>query len=549
MTRIVFFETSVFMGKKRNKRNDRSGRKTAKRVNTASHSSGKRRQLMHIAHTLKIRKIPVSTGGPAIALVTRGDARMFSLRPGDRVLIRNGRKSDIFIIDFTRPGHMLRSGEIGLFDESSKILGAENGQRITLSAAQKPRAIFHIQKKLHGGVLSRDEIRDIVRSLVKNELTDIELTYFVAASYLRELCDQEVVDLTLAMLETGKKFTYHAKKPIVDKHCIGGVAANRTTALVIPIVAAAGYTMPKTSSRSITSPAGTADTMEVLMNVSLPLPKMKRVMESVHACMVWGGALDLAPADDKIIHIEHPMSLDPVGQLIASILAKKKSVNASHVLIDIPVGKGAKIEHIAKAKILKTKFERIGRKLGMIVRVVISDGSQPIGNGIGPGLEARDILWTIQNDPRGSKQLAQKAIEMSGLIFNLVGKCSVARGEKLACELLSSGAAYKKFMQIIRAQGAVERHLNADKIAEGRYQFVVRSPKNGRISHMDNKILSRIAKLAGAPMDWQAGIYLHVHKNFTVKKREPLFTIHAQHLDKLAVAKSYARKDLGIIID
>ena len=501
-----------------------------------------------IENALRIRKIPVSTGGPAIALMTRGDARTFSLRPGDRIALKNGKKSDIFIVDFTRPGHLLRSGEIGLFDESVKILNGKNGQRVSLSHAPKPQAIFHIQKKLRGGTLTRNEIREIIRSLVRNELSDIELTYFVAASYLRELTDQEVVDLTLAMLETGKKFTYRAKKPIVDKHCIGGVAANRTTAIVIPIVAAAGYTMPKTSSRSITSPAGTADTMEVLMNVSLSLPKMKHVLETTHACMVWGGALDLAPADDKIIHIEHPMSLDPVGQLIASILAKKKSVNASHVLIDIPVGLGAKIERMEKALLLKTKFERIGKKLGMKVRVVITDGSQPIGNGIGPGLEARDILWTINNDPRGSKELAQKAIEMSGLLFNLVGKCSVKAGEKLAKEILESGAAHKKFMQIIRAQGAVKKHLNPDKIAEGKYQFVVRAPKSGKIMHMDNKILSRIAKLSGAPLDWQAGIYLHVHKNYRVKAGDALFTIHAQRLEKLSMAKSYAKHDLGIII-
>ena len=501
-------------------------------------------------HILRIKRISVSTGGPAIALLTRHDARQFSLHAGDRVKIKNltTRATSIFVVDFASAGNLLHAGDIGLFNEAADIIRGRSGQKVTLTQAPKPNAIFHIQKKLHGQELTRDEIRDIIKSLVKNELTDIELTYFVCASYIHELSEREVVDLTRAMLETGKKFTYRAKRPIIDKHCIGGVAANRTTALVIPIVSAAGYTMPKTSSRSITSPAGTADTLEVLTNVSLTLPKMRHVLENVHACMVWGGALDLAPADDKIIHIEHPMSLDPVGQLIASILAKKKSVNASHVLIDVPVGRGAKIEHMEKAKLLKEKFERIGKKLGMKVRVVVSDGSQPIGNGIGPGLEARDILWTLQNNPKGSKQLAEKAIEMSGLAFNLVGRCSVEAGKKLAREILTSGKAHKKFIQIMRAQGAKERYLNPDAIPVGKFTAVIGAKCAGKISHMDNKILSRIAKLAGAPQDWQAGIFLHVHVGHRVKKGDALFTIYAQQQQSLSTAKTYARNDSGVEI-
>ena len=216
---------------------------------------------------------------------------------------------------------------------------------------------------------------------------------------MHELDINESVSLTKAMINTGEILKLN-KYPVMDMHCIGGVAGNRTTMIIVPIVASAGLTIPKTSSRSITSPAGTADTMEVLSNVSFSIKEIKKVIRKTNACLVWGGSVNLAPADDKIIRIEHPVSLDPEGQLLASILAKKRSASATHLLIDIPIGKGSKIENRKKALHLKRLFESISKKLGIKIKVIITDGSQPVGNGIGPGLEARDVLWVLKNDSK-----------------------------------------------------------------------------------------------------------------------------------------------------
>jgi putative thymidine phosphorylase len=412
-------------------------------------------------------------------------------------------------------------------------LKGKSGESITLTVESKPKSIQYIKKKLKGNKLDYNEIHTIIKDIVDNKLTNIEMTYFVASTYIHELTINETVDLTNAIINTGTVLKIN-RYPIVDKHCIGGVAGNRTTMVVVPILAAAGLIMPKTSSRSITSPAGTADTMEVLCNVSFDTKQLKKIINKTNACMVWGGAVNLAPADDKIIKVEHPVSLDPVGQLLASILAKKKSVSTTHLLIDIPVGKGAKIEHRRDAEKLKRRFEIIGKKLGFVLKVVITDGKQPIGNGIGPALEARDVLKVFLNARDAPQDLKEKSIEIAGEILELAKKVKKGYGQKLAKDLVESGMAYKKFIEIIKAQGGKE--ITPDKIKIGKYKHNIRAKKDGTINHINGKAISKIAKIAGAPKDQGAGIYLNVHLKYKVKKGDILYTIYSDSKEKLKYA-------------
>lgn len=491
---------------------------------------------------MRLVKIPISTGGAPIAVLCEEDARRMRVRPGDRISIHHKSKKIIAVIDTAHAQKLLSCGSLGLFDEAVTLLGAKSGTKLLIKPASKPLSVYYIRKKLHGATLTKSEIQEIIRSIVNRELTDIEQTYFVCACFSQEMTDRETADLTLAMIESGKKLGLKSKI-ILDKHCIGGVAGNRTTPIVIAIVAAAGYIIPKTSSRSITSPAGTSDTIEVMAKVDLSLSQMKQVIKKTNACLVWGGALDLAPADDKIIKVEHAMSLDPVGQLIASILAKKKSVGSTHVLIDIPVGIGAKVHDMSRAKLLKRKFEKIGKILGMKVKVVITDGSEPIGNGIGPALEARDILWTLQNDSRGSSVLKKKSIEMASKLLELI---HVKNAKTKVIEIFNSGKAYEKFLEILQAQGL--KCANPTKIAVGSLKKTIFSSRKGKIIAINNHEISRIAKIAGAPFDARAGIYLHVHKKSVVKKNQPLYTIYSDSSSKIRSATSYAKINSGIKI-
>jgi len=483
---------------------------------------------------LIVKDMDIATGGILIAILNEHDAQKYDMHPGDRILIEAGSRKITAVLDVAEHDKVVPHGKVGLFEEVLSALKVHHGDEIRITLEEKPVSLQYIRKKLDGKELNKEEIHTIIQDIVDNKLTDIELTYFVAAGYTRGFSDKETTLLTKAMIDTGEKLDIK-DGIILDKHCIGGVAGNRTTMLVIPIVAAAGFTIPKTSSRSITSPAGTADTMEVLANVSLDKKQIQQVVKKTGGCLVWGGAVNLAPADDRIIGVEHPLSIDAEGQLLASVMAKKGSVGAKHVLIDIPVGKGAKIEDKREAKHLACKFIKLGSSLGMTVDAVISDGSSPIGRGIGPALEARDVLWVLKNDARAPLDLRTKALTMAARIMTV--KYSPKKAAEIAKEILDSGKAYAKMVEIIKAQG--EKITDPDKIPMAEQMSDYRATKSGKIVHIHNGVISKVARIAGAPHDPGAGLYIKKLVGEKVKKGDVLFTLYADSDQRLRYAVEF----------
>ncbi|MFH1641347.1 MAG: AMP phosphorylase [Nanoarchaeota archaeon] len=492
---------------------------------------------------LKVKDMDISTGGVHVAILHQDDAALLDLHPLDRVKIKNGKRIDTVVLDIGTSSKLVAKGTIGIFDEVMETLNLSDNKYITITPARKPLSLEFIKKKLDGFKLNKTEIEQIVWDVVHNKLSDIELTYFVAACYAHELDIVETIILTKAMAGHGN--ILKLDKPIImDKHCVGGVAGNRTTPIIVSIIAAAGLTIPKTSSRSITSPAGTADTMEVLAPVVMPLQKMRSIVKKTGGCFVWGGSLNLAPADDRIICVERPLSIDAKSQLLASVMSKKASVSATHLLIDIPYGKTAKIADIRKANQLKKDFETISHKLGIKARVIITDGSSPIGNGIGPALEAKDILYVLTNHKNAPKDLLNKSLKMAGIMLELSG--TVKNGYEKAKEILDSGAAYHKFIEIVTAQGGKE--IQAGKIKLGKYRHTVKCHKSGTIKSISNIAVTKIARIAGAPANKSAGVYLYKHVNHKVKLGDPLFTIYSGSKLKLKFSVDAYKRIGGIEI-
>ncbi|MDP7282574.1 MAG: AMP phosphorylase [Candidatus Undinarchaeales archaeon] len=495
---------------------------------------------------LKLKSKFLNIGaGRAVVLLNKDDAEELSVHMSDRVILKCGKKSKTAIVDLSEKG--VAKGEIGLFNEVKKEISGCKGRVIEVHVAEKPESVQYIKKKLDGAELKQKEMDAIISDVVNDRLSDVELSTFVAASYIRGYSMDETAALTTAIFNMGEGIDFGNK--VVDKHCIGGVAGNRTTLLVVPIIASVGLKMPKTSSRSITSPAGTADTMEVLAPVSHSVKKIQKMVKEVGACIVWTGAVNLAPADDKIIRVRHPLSLDPQGMLLASIMAKKKSVGSDFVVIDIPVGKGAKIADINQGKELGHKFIELGKKIGIEVDCLITDGSQPIGIGIGPALEARDILLALQG--KGPQDLVGKACDLAGKLLEMVGKAQKGEGKAMAQEILNSGQADRKMREIIKAQGGNSR-IKPEDIKIGPEKAVVKSKASGKIKHIDNKLIARIAKTAGAPKDKSAGMDLHVSSGEDVHIGDALFTVYAKSKEKLREAIVLANKlpavELGGII-
>ncbi|MFH0861409.1 MAG: AMP phosphorylase [Candidatus Altiarchaeota archaeon] len=478
---------------------------------------------------VKVHYYEIETGKPIVVL-NEEDMKELGVHIGDRIRISKGDKMAVTaIIDATTS--LVPPGEMGIFKDVKEALDLNGGDDVDIKPASKPKSAEFIKKKLQGQHLHGHEITTIVQDIVENNLSDIEVTALIVAAYIKGYDMDETVALTQAMVETGEQINFGPNT--VDKHCIGGVAGNRTTMIVVPIVAAAGMTMPKTSSRAITSPAGTADTMQVLAKVEFTIPELKEIVKKTGGFIVWGGSVNLAPADDKIIRVEYPLSIDPEGQVLASVMAKKKSVGSKYLVIDIPVGKGAKIEDMNAAQDLARKFIQLGNRLEIKTKCVLSDGSAPIGRGIGPALEARDVLLCLEC--RGPLDLTNKSIDLAAALFELSGKTRAGEGRALAEKMLSSGKARQKMMEIIEAQGGNAK-IKPETIPLGDKTFDILSDRAGKVNSIDSKVISKVARAAGAPRDLGAGVYLESCVGDTVQKGGKLYTIYAQNAGKLEEA-------------
>ncbi len=495
---------------------------------------------------LEVKDMDISSGGALVAVLNKKDAEKMDLHKRDRVkIIKNG-KVETVLLNIGESEKAVKEGNIGLYEEVLDSLKLKQGDIVNMIPARKPLSIDYIRKKLDGFRLTKKEIDQIVWDIVNNKLSEVEMAYFVAACYSNEMDLKETTLLTKAMTYCGDTLKLN-KKIVMDKHCVGGVAGNRTTMVVVPILAAAGVTIPKTSSRSITSPAGTADTMEVLADVSIPIKKMKKIVEKINGCIVWGGALNLAPADDKIIRVERPLSIDAESQLLASVMAKKASVSATHVLIDIPTGKGAKLPDRKRALKLKKNFENLAKKIGINVKVIITNGKEPVGNGIGPALEARDVLWVLKGDSRGPSDLRQKSLLMAGVMLEMADKTSKGSGLKMATGILESSGAYKKMVEIIKMQG--KKVIEPSKIKLGKVKYDVIAKNKGVVKEISNRAISKIARVAGAPEFSGAGLYLYKHIGDKVKKGDKLFTVYCHDKGKLEYVKYAWEKLVAIRVE
>jgi thymidine phosphorylase len=391
--------------------------------------------------------------------------------------------------------------------------------------------------------LNYTEIYSIISDVVFEKLTDVEIAYFCAAVGLNDMNLNEVADLTKAMIKVGEEINWK-NKYVLDKHCCSGVAGNRTTPLVVSIIGSAidhlklDAVIPKTSSRAITSAAGTADDIELLTNVEFTVKDLKKIVEKTRACFVWNGILGLAPADDKIIHIERTIQLESHEQLVASILAKKIAMGATHVVMDIPYGKSAKFTK-KNARRIANLVKKVAKRFKLKVKCLITDGNQPIGNGIGPVLEMRDVLSILRRNENRPYDLEKKALWMSSELLGFI--YSRKEAEKICLEMLNSGKAYEKFKEILKAQGGSDHESEISKKTQlANLHYLVRSERNGKIVEIDNKKVAYLSKLLGCPADKAAGIYLHRHVNHEVKHGDELFTMYAENKEKL----EYARKML-----
>jgi thymidine phosphorylase len=497
----------------------------------------------------RVRRMGIDTQSEHVIFI-HADAvakGILGFKPLDRILVsgedpRTGRTREIIgILNFCE-NSLLDGEEIGLSNVAHSDLGLPDGTPLRLALAGSPKSVDKVREKLRGKRLERSDFDSILEDVTARRYSKPELSMFVLACALQHLDEREIADFTQAMIGSGSSLRFDA--PIVaDKHCIGGIPGNRTSMIVVPILASLGLTVPKTSSKAITSAAGTADTMGVLACVDLPNVDLYRVVEKTGGCIAWGGALELAPADDVLITVERPMQLDTESQMVASILAKKKTAGATHALIDIPVGPSAKIRSQREADHLSELFRHVAAVIDLHIDVVTTDARGPIGCGIGPRLEALDVLAVLEQEADAPVDLREKSLFLAGRILERTGSAADACGYRTAHEALASGRAAQTFQAILEAQGP--RALPP----EARFKAVVESSRDGRIRQIDCLRINRIAKLAGSPAHPASGLRCLRRVSNVVGQNEPLFEIHAQSEAQLGMAVEYATSELDRIVE
>ena len=361
---------------------------------------------------LKIKLLKWSAGLP-VAMLNKETARKIGVHTKDRIFIKTlspHPKKISTVIDIIE--NLVGKNEIVVSSELKKRMGLRIGQKVKVNLAPTPKSMIFIKKKLNKKPLSQREINEIIKDIVNNSLSEAEIALFVSAMYKQGMNMKETIYLINSILKSGNKLRLKHKF-VADKHSIGGIPGNRTTPIIVPICAVAGLVMPKTSSRAITSAAGTADVIETIAKVEFSINELKKFLKKTNACIVWGGALGMVPADSKIIQVEKILKIDPEAQLLASIMSKKLAVGSKYILIDIPYGKTAKVSK-SEALNLKEKFEQLGRYFNKKLEVVLTDGSQPIGNGVGPALELVDVLRVLDPKEQSPKDLEKKSLFLAG---------------------------------------------------------------------------------------------------------------------------------------
>jgi len=492
------------------------------------------------APALRAKRLGMLTQDEAIVLM-RSDChvcRSEGLSSRARVLLSAGGREVVATL-YQVDNDWLEANEAGLTEAAWKMLQVADGASLSVRHAPTVESLADVRRRIYGGRLDARAFRSIIGDIVGGRYVDIHLATFITACSAFPLDLGEMTHLTRAMVEVGEHLSWPSAV-VVDKHCVGGLPGNRTTPIVVAVLASLGLVMPKTSSRAITSPAGTADAMETLAPVDLDLAQMQSVVEREGACIAWGGAVRLSPADDVLIRIERALDIDTEGQLIASVLSKKIAAGSTHVVLDLPVGPTAKVRTREAAKALSDHLTAVADAFGLRTRCVLTDGTQPVGVGIGPALEANDVLAVLQTTASAPADLRERALLIAGAALELTEKAPSGAGRAMAAATLDDGRAWAKFQRICEAQGGLRVPPRAG------FRRALTAHRSGILTEIDNRRLSRLAKLAGAPDDKAAGLEMQVRLGDSLVAGQPLATVHAEAPGQLAYALEYAALNIDM---
>ncbi len=408
------------------------------------------------------------------------------------------------------------------------------------------RTVDIIIKKRDGQELTAEEIQFFVHGYARGEIPDYQAAAWLMAVMLRGMTTRETADLTLAMAHSGQTLDLHDIAPlVVDKHSSGGVG-DKVSLVVAPLVAASGLPVGKMTGRGLGFSGGTIDKLESIRGyrVNLSVDEFRAQLKQI-GIVLSGQSMDLTPADGKLYALRDVTGTVPSLPLIASsIMSKKIASGADAIVLDVKVGRGAFMQTVDDARVLAQAMVNIGRDVGRKCVALLSDMNQPLGCAVGNALEVREAIDTLHGG--GPSDFREHCLTASAHMLRLGHKVeSLIEGEKLAAQLLDSGQAWKKFVELVRAQdGDVAMIENPALLPQARLVKVVPAPRSGYIAGMDAAAIGMASVELGAgrakigdPIDYAVGLIVHRKVGDAANASEPLFAIHADDEAKLAAAE------------
>ncbi|MFW5720130.1 MAG: thymidine phosphorylase [Candidatus Dojkabacteria bacterium] len=483
---------------------------------------------------LKAKKIDFNSGSRKSVLLNFKTGMDEGIQIGTRLEVQSPKNNESEVVKVEMTENLVAHYEVGIESHMWNDFELDEGDLLGLDLLPQPKSLHAIRKKLLRNKLNYKEIKLILDEIVNGKLGEIEATYFASCGFNPGFDDQELYYLTKAMAESGDVVKWPYDK-VIDKHSIGGLAGKGITPIIISIIASKGLVVPNTSTRAITAPAGTTDVMEVFCNMEFSLEEIEELIRKNNACMVWGGGLDMAPADEALIEIEKPLGIELYDKFIVSILAKKVAMGLTHYILDIPYGPDTKVQNPEDVQVIREKFEQLSEKFGIKVKVLTRQAIGPDGRGIGPNLEARDILHILRQDKDRYVPLEDTAINMAGELLELAGEAKPGKGYQVAHKELTSGRAYKKFQKIIEAQGG-NPDITPKDIPIGDITHEFKADSDGMVSDIDNSVIKEVTHALGTPHLKKAGMYLHKQIGEKFKKDEKLFTLYTTSESRLDLA-------------
>jgi pyrimidine-nucleoside phosphorylase len=404
-----------------------------------------------------------------------------------------------------------------------------------------------IAKKRDGHALTREEMEQFVMGYVRGKVTDYQAAAWLMACFLQGLNEAETLALTEVMANSGERLDLSdVPPPTLDKHSTGGVG-DKTSLILVPLLAAGGIHIAKMSGRGLGFTGGTVDKLESIpgYQTDLDTQAILRQVKQVGGCLV-GQSEGLVPADKKLYALrDSTATVESIALIASSIMSKKLAGGAQNILLDVKMGSGSFMGDLEHAHELASTLVKIGQGAGRKTHALLTDMSQPLGRAVGNALEVREAIEVLTPGTRGDTRLRTLCLQLAAHAFVMCGISeSLEAGGEHAEDLLSSGAALAKFRQIVLAQGGSPQVVDDPSLLpQAPHQVPVAARETGTIQSLDARKVAEAAAVLGAgrqkkedPVDHAVGVEMLKQIGDRVQTGEPVFIIHAREESQVEAA-------------